>query len=280
MEIDLSKDQLMRLKHTSRAFFALSHVIMIVSLSCKKAEESGTQKVYKPIGSEAEFFNNIDDYYDKLSTYWKRREYFIAISYLDYFIQFNRLDYKDVRSIGIAALEARLEEPLISKAEKELYYERLIKLDPSNKEEYLNKILSKETPEISPIVDEKSALRRDTFFGDFRNPIVHKRSGEVSLEVWRPYVQWVTQTFIPKVSGALLQGSQRLDVTYDEIWVWENKEADVSKLYWKNNKIQAATFAEYYIGNPVTNMPLATSSYKIANIYNREYIINKLLQPN
>jgi hypothetical protein len=265
---------------TVHVFLALSFAVVLLSLSCKKAEENGTkgQKVYKPIGSEAEFLENIDDHYEKLNLYWSRGNYFIAISYLDYFIKYKRSDYKDVRRIGTIILKVRLGEPLIYKAEKKLHYERLIKLDPDNKEEYLSKIASEETQKPSPIANEKLALR-DSFFGDYRGATVRKTSGTITLEVWRPYTQYISQTFIPKVSGALLQGSQRLDVTYDEIWVWENKQADVSKLYWKNNKIQAATFAEYYIGNPVTNMPLATPSYKIANIYNREYIINKLLHP-
>ena len=277
---------------TVHVFLALSFAVVLVSLSCKQAEESGTkgQEVHKPIGSEAEFLENIDDHYEKLNLYWSRGNYFIAISYLDYFIKYKRSDYKDVRRIGTIILKVRLGEPLIYKAEKKLHYERLIKLDPDNKEEYLSKIASEETQKpspiageetqkTSPIANEKLALR-DSFFGDFRNATIRKTSGTITLEVWPPYTQYMSQIFKPRAARILLEGSRRLDVTYDEIWIWEREETDLSKLYWKNDKIQAYSLAKFYIGNPLNDIPLAPPSYKIVNIYDREFIINKLLHPN
>ena len=120
-------------------------------------------------------------------------------------------------------------------------------------------------------INEKHLLR-DSYFGNFTDAAIVKKSGEDVFQVWEPYIEY-TRT-LP--SFLLLEGSQILNVAYDEIWILEREKVDLSKLYWKNNKIQAATVAKYFWNNPMSRKSLPTPSYKIINIYNREFILRKL----
>ena len=120
-------------------------------------------------------------------------------------------------------------------------------------------------------INEKNLLQ-NSYFGNFKNSLVQKKSGEDILQIWEPYVQY-TKT-LP--SFFLLEGSQSLNIVYDEIWIQEKEKVELYKLYWKNNQIQAATVAKYFLADPMSRKSLSRPSYEIINIYNREFILRKL----
>jgi hypothetical protein len=120
-------------------------------------------------------------------------------------------------------------------------------------------------------IDEKNLLQ-NSYFGNFKNPLIQKKSGEDILQIWGPYVQY-TET-LP--SFFLLEGSRNLHVVYDEIWIQEKEKEELHKLYWKNNQIQAATVEKYFFADPMSRKSLPRPSYEIINIYNREFILRKL----
>ena len=120
-------------------------------------------------------------------------------------------------------------------------------------------------------IDEKNLIQK-SYFGNFENPLIQKKSGEDILQVWEPYVQY-TKT-LP--SFFLLEGSQSLHIVYDEIWIQEKEKVELYKLYWKNNQIQAATVAKYFLADPMSRKSLPRPSYEIINIYNRDFILRKL----
>ena len=68
--------------------------------------------------------------------------------------------------------------------------------------------------------DEKTALK-DSYFGNFNNAKVIKKSGKITLKRWAPYVQHVKS-----LPGAYVEpeGIDAITVEYDEIWVKENDE--------------------------------------------------------
>lgn len=142
----------------------------------------------------------------------------------------------------------------------------------------------------SPInaqLDEKSKLLKSNTFGNFNEAKKMKKYGKESFMIWEPqlkYVQTIFPTFL-KVSG----GVEKLNVEYDEIWIYENTEGltpsekikfkgrnDLSKVYWKNNKAQACIIEKLFIGNPLTGEKLSKPSHKIWNIYPRDYILKKI----
>jgi hypothetical protein len=124
-------------------------------------------------------------------------------------------------------------------------------------------------------IDERRLLR-DSYFGDFRNATIQRESAATVLEVWQPYFQYRVSALPRAISKVLLEGSRELNVDYDEIWIWERKGSDVSKLYWKHNEIQAATAAKYFLNDPLTGARLSPPSYQIINIYDRNFILEKL----
>lgn len=124
---------------------------------------------------------------------------------------------------------------------------------------------------LSAQINEKSKLL-DSYFGDFRKAKKIKKTGKVTLRVWEPYIQYVRT--LPSLYQTLLEGVQKLNVEYDEIWI--SKEIDICKLYWNKNRVQAATVAKEYLGNPYTGQKLPKPSYKIIGIYNRYQILQKL----
>uniref|UniRef100_A0A7C4TLN5 Uncharacterized protein n=1 Tax=candidate division WWE3 bacterium TaxID=2053526 RepID=A0A7C4TLN5_UNCKA len=134
------------------------------------------------------------------------------------------------------------------------------------------------------IINEKKALL-NSYFGDFRDGKIEKKSGKIILKLWEPWTQHVKKNF----SSLLLNDAQNLVVEYDEIWIWEYDEflterekqeskgqLDIYKLYWKVNKVQAATVERYYIANPVTGEILQHPSHKIVHIYDRTHILQNI----
>src|SRR5665647_238651 len=139
------------------------------------------------------------------------------------------------------------------------------------------------------IINEKNALK-NSFFGNFKNGKIQKKSGTIILEVWGPYIQHVRKHIPQQVQNAVLSETKYLKIDYDEIWVWENDEGlskeekkkykgqlDIYKLYWKYGKVQASTAEKLqYNVDPATGANLSTSSHKIIDIFDRDYILNKL----
>lgn len=139
------------------------------------------------------------------------------------------------------------------------------------------------------VIDEKNALQ-NSYFGNFKKGKIQKKSGTIKLEVWKPYIQSVNKNIPPQYQSAILSPTLNLNVDFDEIWVWENDEGlskeekkkhkgqlDISKLYWKDGKVQANTLEQIYSSNPATGVPLiGVISYQITDIFDRNYILNKL----
>ena len=137
-------------------------------------------------------------------------------------------------------------------------------------------------------IDERKALQ-DSFFGDFRNAKIQKKSGKIILKMWRPWVLYVQEKLPSPAQEAFLDGSQRLVVEYDEIWIAEDDEyltksqrrkwkdqLDIVKLYWKEGKVQASTVEKFYLGNPLTKEKLLPPAHKLTGLYDRSYILKKL----
>ncbi len=137
-------------------------------------------------------------------------------------------------------------------------------------------------------IDEKKALRY-SYFGNFRNAKIQKKSGTIKLEVWQPWIQHVKQNFPQQFQSTLLSGPQELAVSFDEIWIAEHDEnlkesekkqykgqLDILKLYWEKGKVQASTVEKFYYGDPTTGTNLSIPGHKITNLLDRVHILKKL----
>ncbi len=142
-------------------------------------------------------------------------------------------------------------------------------------------------PYVKAQTDEKAQLLK-SYFGDFRQAKKIKKHAKESLRVWEPQVKY-SKTLSPALQAVMLDGVEKLDIEYDEIWTWENDERltpaekkkfrgknDIYKLYWKQNEVQACTIEKYYVGDPFTGQKLSRPTHKIWNIYNRNFILKKL----
>lgn len=136
-------------------------------------------------------------------------------------------------------------------------------------------------------INEKNVLS-NSYFGNFRNGKKEKVRGKITLKVWEPHILY-SKNLPPMMRNVMLEGIEKLEVDYDEIWTWINDEGlttaekkkfkgqnDISKIYWKQNKVQACTIEKYYVGNPFTGQKFSKPSHKIWNIYDRDYILKKL----
>jgi hypothetical protein len=92
---------------------------------------------------------------------------------------------------------------------------------------------------------------------------------------------------LPAMFQVLLKEPFQLRVEYDEIWEHEyddlftEKEKieykgqfDITKLYWKNDKIQAYTLEKYYESNPKTKS--SVNAHQMTSIYDRASIFKEL----
>jgi uncharacterized membrane-anchored protein YhcB (DUF1043 family) len=137
-------------------------------------------------------------------------------------------------------------------------------------------------------IDEKKALL-NSYFGNFSQAEIRKKSGKATLEVWQPWVQHVKQNFGSQFQKTLLSGTQKITIVFDEIWIAVNNEnltenekrkyegnLDILKLYWKGEQVQAYSLEKLYKGNPVSGAKLDSPSHKVTNIYERSYILEKI----
>lgn len=121
-------------------------------------------------------------------------------------------------------------------------------------------------------IDEKKLLL-NSFFGDFSYANKLNKNGKLSLEVWAPYVQYC-ETLSSMFYSAMCAGVTKLSVDYDSVWIIKDPDDDdTTKLYWKDNQVQACTIEKIYEGNPYTKKRLSKPMHKITNIYDRDYIL-------
>jgi len=143
------------------------------------------------------------------------------------------------------------------------------------------------SPYIEAQTDEKSKLLQ-SYFGDYRQAKKVEKHGKEALRVWESQIKY-SKTLSPSLQAVMLDGVEKLNIDYDEIWIWENDEGlspaekrkykgknDIYKLYWKQNQVQACTIQKYYLGDPFTGQKLSKPSHKIWNIYSRDFILRKL----
>jgi hypothetical protein len=110
---------------------------------------------------------------------------------------------------------------------------------------------------------EQRKLTNTEWFGDFSKASKKKTIGKVVLTVWAPYIQ-----HLQKIGAtAIIPKTTVLTVDFDEIW--ELKYADISRLYWKDGKIQAGLSLKEYISDPITNQKFPSPEYKITYIGSR-----------
>lgn len=135
-------------------------------------------------------------------------------------------------------------------------------------------------------IDEKAVLK-DSYFGNFKQCKIIKKSGNVMLELWAPNHQYRLQSFPKQVYDVLEKDSLlKLNVGYDEIWIAENNDGltekekkkwkgqgQLFKLYWKDNKVQAYSLEGYFVSNPLTGERISPPKHKIITIYDRNYIL-------
>jgi hypothetical protein len=85
----------------------------------------------------------------------------------------------------------------------------------------------------------------------------------------------------------MLKYANKLDIEYDEIWIYVADEGfsseekkkfknqfDIHKLYWKKDKVQALTLEKYYISDPITNKRVG--NHKITQVWDRDSIFKEL----
>jgi hypothetical protein len=140
---------------------------------------------------------------------------------------------------------------------------------------------------VEPKLNEK-ALLKNSFFGDYTKANIEKKKGKSILQVWGPHIKY-SRTLPSPLKETMLEGVEKLQVEYDEIWkaeydsLFDSTEKkkfkgkfDRQTLYWKNNKIQADTLEKFYESDPSTGKKLSPPSLKVVNIYDRIYILNTL----
>jgi hypothetical protein len=140
---------------------------------------------------------------------------------------------------------------------------------------------------INSQVDEKDKLLKSNSYGYFQKAKKIKKSGKQFLKIWEPQLRYVLTIFPTFLTTS--GGVEKLNVEYDEIWIFENTEGltpsektiykgrnDLTKLYWKNNKVQACSVEKWFISNPSTGENLSNPSNKIWNLIPRDSILKEL----
>ena len=119
--------------------------------------------------------------------------------------------------------------------------------------------------------------------GGRSNASKENKIGKISLTLWPSYFYYI------KSKNLKYSGVQRLDVQFDEIWTWLNddyltptekqqlkNELDIYKVYWRDNKVQAATVEKKYTIDPSTGIPLSKPMYKITSLDDRLIVLRHL----
>jgi hypothetical protein len=133
--------------------------------------------------------------------------------------------------------------------------------------------------------NEKSQLFNSPSLGDWYKAKKVKKSGKLFLQVWEPYVEYAKTITDSLTREAMLMYTNKINIEYDEIWVWERDDVfshnekkkfhgkfDIHKLYWKNNQVQAFTLKNYFIFDPVSNKKVG--KHKITQVWNRDSVLS------
>lgn len=150
------------------------------------------------------------------------------------------------------------------------------------------------------VLDERQQLLSSTSWGDFRQAKKFKlrKPRKDLFAIWEPILEYAKDTQYPKAGqGAMsldefiqqIYGREKLDVEYDEIWVWEKDspvthtekranpaKRDVVRLYWLNGKVQAHIVGKFFETNPVSGSRLSPPIHKIWKISDRHRILKQL----
>ncbi|MGB7292142.1 MAG: hypothetical protein WBD99_08220 [Thermodesulfobacteriota bacterium] len=146
---------------------------------------------------------------------------------------------------------------------------------------YHNKISTAQ--ETGAFQDEKTALLNSSYYGDFRNAKKIKKTGNVVLEIWSDRAQHIKKRlgYSPEIN--------KLTVAYDEIWERKvddflseeekrksRNDLDISKIYWKQNKVQASTLERKFSSNPLTGEKFSVPIYEIIELDDRSRVLKNL----
>ncbi len=148
--------------------------------------------------------------------------------------------------------------------------------------------------------NERQQLLWSTSWGDFRQAKKFKlrKPRKDLFAIWEPILAYAKDTQYPNADhGAksldeFIQqtyGMEKLDVEYDEVWVWKKDASDtktekrgspvkqdVVRLYWLNGKVQAHIVGKFYETNPVSGSRLSPPIHKIWKISDRQLILKNL----
>ena len=135
--------------------------------------------------------------------------------------------------------------------------------------------------------NEQATLQSSSFFGDLIKAKKIKKHGKIHLKVWNPYERYAEKIPNKSIRNVMLQNDNSLNISYDEVWIsvmddgfsiaekrkWKG-QFDISKIYWKDGKVQAATLDKYYISNPITNKRVR--KHKNTQVWDRESVLKEV----
>lgn len=137
--------------------------------------------------------------------------------------------------------------------------------------------------------NEKSLMLNSSSYGlgDWDKAKIIKKSGKISLQVWDPYIDYAKTVQDKSMRNVMLQNTIKLDIDFDEIWIWERNDLftpaernklkgqfDIHKLYWNGNKVQAFTLEKYFISNPINNKKVG--KHKITQVWDRDMVLKEI----
>jgi len=133
--------------------------------------------------------------------------------------------------------------------------------------------------------NEKSILLHSTYFGNLENAKKKKFSEirMIELHVWKPYATYqtkISKAFTPQLKFPL-DGVLEVSIKYNEIWK-AKKEGDpevedhITTIYWLDDQVQAISYKNRFIGNPLTGEKMASPAYQITALYDRISIFKTL----
>jgi hypothetical protein len=133
--------------------------------------------------------------------------------------------------------------------------------------------------------NEKNILLHSTYFGDLEDTKKKKFSEikMIELHVWNPYATYqtkISKAFTPPLKFPL-DGVLKVSIRYNVIWE-AKKEGDpkvedhITTIYWLDDQVQAISYENRFIGNPLTGKKLVSPAYKITGLYDRVSVFKTL----
>ena len=136
--------------------------------------------------------------------------------------------------------------------------------------------------------NEKTMIQKSALFGkNITKANKVKKTGKTKLIPWDSYVKYAETVPNNLVKKVMLQYTNTLNIDYDEIWIvvmddlftqsekrkWKG-QFDISTIYWKENKVQAATLKKYFIADPVTHKKV--NKHNITQVWDRDSILKEV----